>query len=261
MFLACAIIFAVVFPMILLVIWRRKTHTPLLPALLGAVCFVVFALGLETIPKYPLFIMENDVSAYIATHTWAYVLAGTLLAGIFEETGRFVMFSLMKKKYNEKPVSVMFGIGHGGIECMILLGISALQFIAYAAMIQNGTFDSLLSQIPANVLDAEAQLAAVKEQVLTLTGGSVLLMMWERVTAVTVHIAFSVMVFIAVQRREKRYFYPLAMLLHALFDVTPALYQCSVVPLLVCEIVITVMAAALVPVAIRMYRNDVSLTR
>lgn len=253
--LVLAIVFSVVFPAVLLIFWKKKTHAPLLPVLFGAICFALFALVLETIPKYPLFIMQNGVSAYIMSHTWAYVLAGTLLAGVFEETGRFVLFGMMKKKYRDRADSVSFGIGHGGIECVLIFGNAMLQYMVFAAMIQNGTFDSLVSQIPANIPNAEAQLATVKEQVLGLTAGGVLLSMWERVIAVTAQIALSVIVFTAVQNREKRYFYPLAILLHALLDVVPALYQRGVVSLLTCELVITVFTVALIPVAVSLYRS------
>lgn len=254
--LGTAAVFSVVFPAALLIVWHKKTGAKLMPALFGAICFVLFALVLETIPKYPLFIMENGVSAYIASHTWAYVLAGTLLAGVFEETGRFVLFSLMKKKYRDRKDSVMFGIGHGGIECAIIFGTMMVEFLAFSVMIQNGTFDSLFAQIPANVPNAEAQIAALKEQVQGLTAGYVLICMWERVVAVTAQIALSVLVFVSVHNPKKRYLYPAATLLHVVFDVAPALYQRGVISLGVCEVVIFVMALASVPLAVRVYRSE-----
>lgn len=257
--LGTAAVFSVVFPAALLIVWRKKTGAKLMPALFGAICFVLFALVLETIPKYPLFVLENSVSSYILSHTWAYTLAGTLLAGVFEETGRFVLFSLMKKKYHDRTDSVMFGIGHGGIECALIFGMMMIEFLAFSVMIQNGTFDTLFEQLPANVPNAEAQIAALKEQVQGLTAGYILLCMWERVVAVTAQIALSVLVFVSVHNPKKRYLYPLATLLHMLFDVAPALYQRGVISLAVCEIIIFVMAAAFVPAAVRVYRNAASL--
>lgn len=255
-FLAVAIVFSVLFPVVLLIVWRKKTGAKLMPALFGVICFVLFALVLETIPKYPLFILENSVSSYILSHTWAYVLAGTLLAGVFEETGRFILFSLMKKKYRDRTDSVMFGIGHGGIECILLFGAMMVQFLVFSVMMQNGTFDTLFSEIPANIPNIEEQITTLREQVQGLTSGYILLCMWERVLAVSAQIAFSVMVFVSVHRKEKRHYFPLAILTHAVFDIAPALYQRSVISLAACEVIITVMVAAFILCAVRMYRKE-----
>lgn len=248
-------IFAVVFPVLLLIVWKKKTHAPLLPMLVGAGIFVVFALMLETLPKIPLFILENPVSAYIASHAWCYALVGALLAGIFEEVGRFVAFRFLLKKYGEKQTAITYGIGHGGIECILLLGMAAVQMVLFAVMIQNGTFDSLAAQLPDNMPEAAEQLAQLKETVLTMTPATILLGMWERICAVAIHISMSVLVFVSVQQRSKRWFFPLAIFLHAFVDIFAALYQVGKLSLPVAELILSALAVGYAYFCFRVYQK------
>jgi uncharacterized membrane protein YhfC len=106
---------AIGLPIFLLVYWRRKTKARLLPALIGALVFVVFALVLEQL-------LHNIVlvQPLMMTNTALYVLYGGLAAGVFEETARLLGFSLVLRRYRKREDSVTFGIGHGGIEAILL---------------------------------------------------------------------------------------------------------------------------------------------
>ena len=86
-------------PIILLIVGKVKKKCSLLPALAGALTFIIAALVLESIPKYFLFADENAVSGYILSHSWAYSLIGALLAGVFEECGRYVTMRFFLRKH------------------------------------------------------------------------------------------------------------------------------------------------------------------
>lgn len=45
---------------------------------------------------------------------------GILAAGIFEETARLIGFHLLKKSYPTFATSLAYGLGHGGIEMLIM---------------------------------------------------------------------------------------------------------------------------------------------
>ncbi len=249
---AALCIFAIAFPVVLLILWRKQTKAPLLPALFGALTFLLFAMVLEQIPAYFLVVHENPVSSFVLSHTWCYAIVGALLAGIFEETGRFCAFSLLKKSHTAKQTAITYGIGHGGFECLLLVGISSVEMFVFAVMIRTGTWDTLLSQLPAESLD---QMQQVRESLETMTAAAALLSMWERVCAVTFHIAMSVLVFFSVHRKNRRYLYPLAILLHMGLDIFAALYQSGVFSIYTAELLITVFTVlTVVPVFLR-YRK------
>ena len=78
----------------------------------------------------------------------------------------------------------------------------------------------------------------------------------ERLVAICLHIALSVLVFQAVKRPGKRWLYPAAILLHAGMDVFAALYQRGVITLWTSEACMAVFAALVCLWALRLYRAD-----
>ena len=54
---------------------------------------------------------------------YVFAIYGGLTAGIFEELGRFVAFFFLLKKYLDYKDGFAYGIGHGGIESILVGGI------------------------------------------------------------------------------------------------------------------------------------------
>lgn len=239
----------ILIPVLVLVVWKGKKKGSILPALAGAGIFVVFALVLEGIPKTIFFGGTTELSRYIWGHPWAYVLTGCLQAGIFEEVGRYVAFRFLLKKYEKREDAITYGIGHGGIESILLLGFGAISSVAMAATVNSGALEQSLTGL------SEVQVQAVEAQIAALAGygaGSMLLEVAERMIAMTLHIALSVVVFRAVKEKKTAYLFA-AIALHAVFDVPAALCQCGVLGIAVCELLLLVMGAACGCFAAKMY--------
>ena len=116
------------------------------------------------------------------------VLLG-LLAGLFEETARWVGYRLLKDRGNSWGAALTLGAGHGGVES-ILVGVSVLvSFISNPGM---------LALSPLAWYDPLA--------------GAL-----ERIIAISLHITLSVMVWLAVSRRRWLWF-AAAVLWHAALD-------------------------------------------
>lgn len=246
------ILFGLAFPVVLWVIWRIKTKAKHSSVLLGAATFVIFALVLETLPKLPLYLLKNPVSDYVNSRTWVYALTGAALAGIFEEIGRYVCFRTVMKKAHDPKEAFAHGIGHGGIECVYILCSVGVTYILYAVMLQSGTFDTLYAQVPA----ANAyQLDEIRTQ-LTEYRFSVMFLMTllERVIAVAYHIAASVIVFRAAQRKDKRFWLPVMILIHAAIDFPAALYQKQALTLVPVEIYFALFVSVTCVFAYKVYR-------
>lgn len=242
-------------PVVLLLIWRHKKKCSLLPALAGAVTFIAAALVLESIPKYFLFSAQNSVSAYILSHAWAYGLVGALLAGVFEECGRYVTMRFFLRNHSAKETCISYGIGHGGIECILLVGFGMLSNLMLALAINSGTTALLVNGLP-------AEQAAVYESafaVLAASGfGTYLWGIWERIFTMIFHISMSVLVFAAAKIKSKFHFFPLAILLHTAVDIFAALYQFGTLPLFVTELCIAVFSIGTALFAHRVYSRDLS---
>lgn len=245
MWKAVAGILGIILPIMVLIIWKKKNKSvSVRPAVVGAVTFFIFSQILESIPKTLLFTLDSGVSDYIWTHAWAYVLAGSLLAGIFEEVGRFVAFRFFLKSERNPKDAITYGIGHGGIESVIVAGIGALNSISIVLLVNSGVLMQSVSDM------GLGQMKTIELQVSALAGyGAVtmLLEVFERIVAMVLHIALSLVVFQAVHESKIGYLL-LAIILHAVFDVPAALYQCGVIGIGFAEILL--FAGALVSVCV-----------
>lgn len=247
-----ALVFGICGPLLLLILWRSRKKCTLAPAVIGAATFIIAAMVLENIPKYFLFSGMNPLSAYILNHAWAYALTAALLAGIFEECGRFLAFRFFLKDHTAKETAVTYGIGHGGIECIFLLGFGMFSNLTMAFAINNGTLASMMQSLPAE------QLAAYENAVASLTSTTFALFMWsiwERLFAMLFHISLSVLVFVAARNRSRMFLFPLAILLHTGLDIFAALYQFGTLTLPLTELLIALLACGCAFFAYRIYQS------
>ena len=88
-------------------------------------------------------------------HTpWAYALYGALLAGVFEEVGRFLGFKFIQKripaKINDPETPFLYGLGHGGLEMILIGSVTVLSNYAFAFIINSGEIEKVINQTPAS---------------------------------------------------------------------------------------------------------------
>ena len=57
---------------------------------------------------------------------WLYYVYAALAAAVFEETGRLIAMKFWMKKWLDFPNALMYGIGHGGVEAILLGGFSGI---------------------------------------------------------------------------------------------------------------------------------------
>lgn len=132
----------------------------------------------------------------------------------------------------------MYGAGHGGFEAAVLLGVSMIRYVVLAIMINSGNISVITGSLSR---DALIQLEAGLETLTTTPSYIFLIGIMERVFAVTLQIALSVIVWFAAKNKNRLYLYPVAILIHFFVDalaVTLAQYN---VPVTAIEAVICIM--------------------
>jgi uncharacterized membrane protein YhfC len=107
---------------------------------------------------------------------------------------------------------IMYGIGHGGLESVLISGLSLLVTLVVVLRSNAGAILSPAFQ--------QTVAAVGAGDVPTLLAGGI-----ERIIAIALHIALSVLVFQAVKRPGCVWLYPLAILLHAAVDSLAMLYR------------------------------------
>ena len=212
--LIIGLVYSIALPVGLMLWWKKKTGEKLWCFVAGALCFLLFAMGLEQILHSVCLVGENPVSAFLTASPVAYTLYAALAAGLFEETGRLFGFKVLLKQQREKACPVAYGIGHGGIEVFLVLGVTYLMVLLAKAGVFLG--------------DAETT-ATMAQAADSILPGTACIAMFERLSALMAHIGLSMLVFLAARQKGKGWLYPVAILLHALLDTSAALYQFGVI--------------------------------
>ena len=241
-------------PVVLIVAWKMRTKKSVIPFWAGVGVFLLFAQGLENIPHLLFVITDNPLSRIVNGNAVIYALYGGLMAGLFEELGRYVAFRFLVKKYPEKETAVTYGIGHGGVECMLIMGVGFIQYYMYGQLINNGTMDKMLESMAGDPKSLEA-LQTLVDTITNMEKSACWIAGWERISALVLHIGLSILVFQAVKVAKKKYMLWVAVGLHMLFDIPAALYQKGVLGLIPTEIILSIMAAFVLLYSIGVYRS------
>lgn len=240
-------ILAILIPIAALIIFKLKNKdVKLWYFFIGAATFVAFALILEQILHY--FMLSTIQNSGVVFYT----LYGALCAGIFEETGRFLAFKLFCKNENDPRASIMYGLGHGGVEAVVLVGITLISYAVTAMTVNALGTEALFGALPDEQRwAAEAQIAALTDYDMVST----IVSLAERILAIVLHTALSVIVFASIKMKGKLWLYPAAIVLHALFDVPAALYQRNVITSVgLTELLLLAADIVLVLVTVKIYK-------
>lgn len=238
----------VAIPVIAVIVFKKKKPDSWLPsAFIGAGTFIVFALILEQI-------LHTVMIPILKDNIIIYSVYGALAAGVFEETGRFVAYkTLMRKHYTTKN-AVLMGLGHGGIEAIIALGITLLAFLVLVVMSNSMGIDKVM-EMSSNV-NAQAALKTQLEGLKEYNFVSCAMAVYERIIAMVFHTCLSVFVYKSLTQKSKIWLYPTAVLLHALFDFPAALYQTGVITSIpVVYVILTVFTVIIAAVTVIMAKR------
>ena len=253
--LIITIVLIVAIPVAFFLYWRRKhrEQTNISYLIAGALGFIVSARMLELGVHYFCILADNPVSRFINGSTAVYVLYGTIMAGVFEECGRYVVLKTIMKKNRTRENAVLYGIGHGGIEILAVLLPAMVLYLVVAILFSAGDTENALKTLNITEETAVAALPSVQTAA-SFDYGVMALNVIERLLAMFVHIGLTVIVYYGVVN-SKKLCLPMAIVLHMLADTFPALYQRNILPLWAVEIWGAFWAGVIVFIAGKLYRK------
>jgi uncharacterized membrane protein YhfC len=215
-----------VLPLATYAYYHKKIQLHPKPLIIGALVWFIVTQILEKAVHF-LIITQTPLTQFPVFFS----LYAALTAGVFEELGRFFAFKKLLPKYHEKKDAISYGIGHGGIESIIIGTLSALQFLIFSLMINMGQLAQLKQSLPGNIFTHIIN-AIYGNPIIFLLGGL------ERFNAFFIQIALSLLVLLAIQKKQNK-FLLLAIVVHTLIDLPPALYQTKLLNLWIVEILVT----------------------
>ena len=187
-------------------VWvRRATGAPWLALGWGVLTFTVSQIVLRLPWQIALGVWLKDDLQRSPSLLFAWVAFSAVTAALFEETGRYVAFRRFFTKEHSFRAGLMFGVGHGGIESILLVGLTIAGNAAIYFLLGHDVSLPLTEDVRATIV----------RQLAPLTPGLALMGGVERLSSLCVHVAATLMVLRAVTTKELRW-YGAALAYHAL---------------------------------------------
>ena len=214
-----SMVFSVIFSFFLfgglIIFYKKKTGIAVKPLIIGGIGFIIFTQVLEKILHV---IVISNFPNY-ADYPWLFGLYGGMAAGLFEELGRFLLFTWLLNKFLDYKGGLSFGVGWGGIEAVILTLTMTVPNMMFAFMINSGTLETALGAKMAN-----EQIVLLKNILLNQDAFTYLLGCVERFFASFMQIALGLLVLLAVVKKKFTYVI-YAIIIHAAIDFPLVFFQ------------------------------------
>ena len=222
-FTLCVCLFLPIAVLILFAVKHKGEK--ILPAwLLGAAGFFVTQM-LIRLPVLSVLQTQEWFLAFSQKTPFVYAFSLAFTAGLFELVGRFAVAKLMAKNLTFRR-SLAAGLGHGGIEAIVLIGLTYVNNLIYIVMINTGTFDSLIAEAAAAGNAAPrldvliAQLEMIRTQLTTYPASMFLLGALERILAMICHAGMSMIVCYGVATKKILPCLLICLGIHTMIDLT-----------------------------------------
>ena len=246
-------ILGVVIPIVLLLYFKKKYKAGTKSFLVGCAVMLLFAMVLEQLAHSV--VLGSPAGIVIQENIWMYALYGSVMAGLFEETGRLLaMRYVLKKEHGNAHNALMYGAGHGGFEMFVILSIGMINNLIYSVMINLGQTQTLLEPLD----------EATRGTLQTAFDALVQTPFWlfalspvERLAAITAQIGLSVIVwYAAAGKKIKGNLFILAILLHAILDGVAVLAAKNGMPLIVVEVFVWLIAIGITLIARNVWKKE-----
>ena len=247
--MAAAALACLVIAVVLLFFFKKK-GADVLPFFIGCAVFLIFAAVIEALINFGVSLTPFGKKMQESAPLLA--VYGGLMAGLFEETGRFLAFkTVLKRRLGNNMNALQYGAGHGSCEAVLTITVNYISYIVLILIARTGVLEKLFS---AENIEALSPIFKAIEDTENWMFGLALL---ERIVAITLHVALSVLVWFAAKKNEKLWLFPLAILLHAGVDCAAVL--CSrqfAFSALATEGVIAALTAIVVIIAVIVWKRN-----
>ena len=210
-----SILVCFVFPIGLAVSFKNKQRGIIGPLMVGFLSFVIFQMYIRIpILQYVLPGFEWYINMSVAGK----ILFLGITAGLFETFGRWASIKLLLSKRLSYNTGILHGIGHGGIEAIIFVGINFIAYLTFASKINQMGLDAfILTFIDSGEL-AVTQITTIGNSLINEPSWTFLIVGYQRVLTMIIHIGFSLLVMQGFVNNKVLRYSIIAFLLHATLD-------------------------------------------
>lgn len=183
--------------------------------LLGAVGFFVLQIVIRT-HVLSILSANSDFISFANNNYILYCLILALSAGLFETIARYAVAKIMSRNLTfERGFAA--GMGHGGIESMLIIGMTYISNLVYIILINAGEFDPIVQQAAALGADTSG-LLVIKDTLINSDSVVFYLAGYERILTMILHIALTLLMCYFVKNKKGIKGIGLCLVLHGCVD-------------------------------------------
>lgn len=201
-------------PIVVALLIYKRGKSGFRPIWIGAAVFILSQVGHIPFNQFLMLpglrVLGVEVSAGGGLSLWVLGAAAGLSAGVFEEVARYLALKFWLKKDAHTLLPLKYGIGHGGVEALLIGGLALTALVQVLVLRGEGALA---------VLDPD-QLVLVQSQLeayWAVPWYQSLLGAWERISAMMFHVGASILVYKTVRTKKSIYLIT-AVLGHMLLD-------------------------------------------
>ena len=184
---------------------------------LGAAGFVLLQMIIR-LPILNIVSLIPGFGTFVAEYYVVYCLILAITAALFEVVARFGVAKILQKKMNYEQ-GVAAGLGHGGIEAILIVGMTYINNLLYAIMINTGSFQGMIQDAArTGGPEVAEQLIMVMDSLVETPSYLFYLAGYERVLTVIFHTAMSLLVCYLVNKKKAILGVSIAFVSHFLVD-------------------------------------------
>lgn len=211
-----SLILSIFVPLGLIIFLKLKYKISFKAVFIGVLVFFVF----QVLLRIPIITYLSQTSWYTINVASTPIILAIFLgftAGLFEEGGRYIAFKFVLKKERKWKDGIAFGLGHAGIESILLVGLAYISNIVISFLINSGSFNILNNSTGSGQnLDKLKDILINTESYMFILGG------FERLFVLTIHIGLTLIVLYGIRKGKKIYLL-LAIFLHTGIDMIAVL--------------------------------------
>lgn len=133
-----------VFPIWFMIYLRKIKGADLQPFFIGIFAYIIFALGIETYVFRIAFAVFPAFEKLFNENYFFYAAISGIMAALFEEIGRFVALKIVIKDKDKISNTLMYGLGHAGIEAIMLVSLTMMYTLMLSLMVNFGMGETSL---------------------------------------------------------------------------------------------------------------------
>lgn len=243
------LILSLLLPIVFLIIMLKGRKGVFSIWIIGALGFIIPQLVIR-IPVLQVLGIFDAFKQFATSYPYLYVFLLALTAGLFETTGRLVVLKKALADRLSYMTGLISGAGHGGIESMMIVGITYINNLVLTFFINT---DKLSLIIPDSAL-----VESIRKPLVDMPPYFFLMAGFERVFTMIFHTALSILLALFIIRKKAVLGYLLVTFLHFATDFLAGIMQIQGASVIAIEGVILIIAivSLIFIIKIRLHFNE-----